>query len=237
MQLGNTGFSWSDVLLGDLPNVYVYACNNPSESIIAKRRGYGTSERPPADGGAGAAGGGGPCPCLLSPLQLLPWLRHRCRCLQPEVEVPALLYLRLPLPLPLPILLTPPVISLLLPLAVVSYNVPPYGRAGLYKQLAELKDLIAGWCTVCCGRSGAVVTPAGGAATSCWLFCGPRLGILTTTLSHLACPTTPQSTATSLWVAAPPSRGPSLSCWRLQACRWVGGSGKNRGCCVGRRRL
>lgn len=37
--LGNTGFSWSDVLLGDLPNVYMYACNNPSESIVAKRRG------------------------------------------------------------------------------------------------------------------------------------------------------------------------------------------------------
>ena len=54
---------------GDLPNVYVYACNNPSESIVAKRRGYGT---------------------------------------------------------------------------IVSYNVPPYGRAGLYKQLAELKALLAG---------------------------------------------------------------------------------------------
>lgn len=40
--LGNTGFSWSDVLLGNLPNVYLYAANNPSESIIAKRRGYGT---------------------------------------------------------------------------------------------------------------------------------------------------------------------------------------------------
>ena len=40
--LGNSGLSWSDVLLGDLPNVYVYAANNPSESIIAKRRGYGT---------------------------------------------------------------------------------------------------------------------------------------------------------------------------------------------------
>lgn len=37
--LGNTGLSWSDVLLGDLPNVYLYACNNPSESIVAKRRG------------------------------------------------------------------------------------------------------------------------------------------------------------------------------------------------------
>ena len=65
--LGNSGFSWSDVLLGDLPNVYVYAANNPSESIVAKRRGYGT---------------------------------------------------------------------------IVSHNVPPYGRAGLYKQLAELKALL-----------------------------------------------------------------------------------------------
>ena len=39
---GNTGLSWADVLLGELPNVYVYAANNPSESIIAKRRGYAT---------------------------------------------------------------------------------------------------------------------------------------------------------------------------------------------------
>lgn len=59
--------SWSDVLLGELPNVYVYACNNPSESIIAKRRGYGT---------------------------------------------------------------------------IVSHNVPPYGRAGLYKQMAVLRELL-----------------------------------------------------------------------------------------------
>jgi len=68
VQLGNSGFSWSDVLLGDLPNLYLYTLNNPSESIIAKRRGYGT---------------------------------------------------------------------------IVSHNVPPYGRAGLYKQLAELKALVA----------------------------------------------------------------------------------------------
>lgn len=55
--------------------MYVYAANNPSESIIAKRRGYGT---------------------------------------------------------------------------IVSYNVPPYGRAGLYKQLAELKGLLAGASCVMC---------------------------------------------------------------------------------------
>lgn len=65
--LGNTGYSWSDILLGNLPNLYLYAANNPSESILAKRRGYGT---------------------------------------------------------------------------LISYNVPPYGRAGLYKELVTLRDLI-----------------------------------------------------------------------------------------------
>lgn len=66
--LGNTGYSWSDILLGNLPNLYVYAANNPSESILAKRRGYGT---------------------------------------------------------------------------LISHNVPPYGRAGLYKELVNIRDLIA----------------------------------------------------------------------------------------------
>ncbi|MEM9908495.1 MAG: cobaltochelatase subunit CobN, partial [Cyanobacteria bacterium P01_D01_bin.44] len=66
--LGNTGYSWSDILLGNLPNLYIYAANNPSESILAKRRGYGV---------------------------------------------------------------------------LISHNVPPYGRAGLYKELLTLRDLIA----------------------------------------------------------------------------------------------
>jgi magnesium chelatase subunit H len=66
--LGNTGYSWSDILLGNLPNLYIYAANNPSESILAKRRGYGV---------------------------------------------------------------------------LISHNVPPYGRAGLYKELISLRDLIA----------------------------------------------------------------------------------------------
>lgn len=66
--LGNTGYSWSDILLGNLPNLYVYAANNPSESILAKRRGYGV---------------------------------------------------------------------------LISHNVPPYGRAGLYKELVTLRELIA----------------------------------------------------------------------------------------------
>lgn len=65
--LGNDRVSWSDELLGDLPNMYIYAANNPSESILAKRRGYGT---------------------------------------------------------------------------LVSYNVPPYGRSGLYLELANLKELV-----------------------------------------------------------------------------------------------
>lgn len=41
--LGNTGLSWSDIMLSNIPNIYVYTANNPSESIIAKRRGYGTT--------------------------------------------------------------------------------------------------------------------------------------------------------------------------------------------------
>ena len=65
--VGNTGLSWPDVLLGNLPNVYVYTANNPSESVVAKRRGYGT---------------------------------------------------------------------------IVSHNVPPYGRSGLYKELLSLRDLL-----------------------------------------------------------------------------------------------
>lgn len=65
--LGNTGYSWSDILLGNLPHLYVYAANNPSESILAKRRGYGV---------------------------------------------------------------------------LLSHNVPPYGRAGLYKELITLRELI-----------------------------------------------------------------------------------------------
>ena len=66
--LGNTGYSWSDILLGNLPNLYIYAANNPSESILAKRRGYGV---------------------------------------------------------------------------LISHNVPPYGRAGLYKELIGIRELIA----------------------------------------------------------------------------------------------
>ena len=65
--LGNTGYSWPDVLLGEIPHLYLYAANNPSESMLAKRRGYGV---------------------------------------------------------------------------LISHNVPPYGRAELYKELAALRDLI-----------------------------------------------------------------------------------------------
>ncbi|MFZ0407459.1 MAG: cobaltochelatase subunit CobN [Cyanobium sp.] len=66
--LGNTGYSWPDLLLDNLPHLYVYAANNPSESMLAKRRGYGV---------------------------------------------------------------------------IVSHNVPPYGRAGLYRELIALRDLLA----------------------------------------------------------------------------------------------
>ncbi len=37
-QTGMTGKCWPERLIGDLPNFYLYASNNPSEGIIAKRR-------------------------------------------------------------------------------------------------------------------------------------------------------------------------------------------------------
>jgi magnesium chelatase subunit H len=37
-QSGMSGACWPDRLIDDLPNIYLYACNNPSEGAIAKRR-------------------------------------------------------------------------------------------------------------------------------------------------------------------------------------------------------
>jgi magnesium chelatase subunit H len=37
-QVGMTGDCWPDRLIGDLPNFYLYAANNPSEGALAKRR-------------------------------------------------------------------------------------------------------------------------------------------------------------------------------------------------------
>jgi magnesium chelatase subunit H len=42
LQLGATRSCWPDALLGEIPHLYVYPMNNPSESSIAKRRGYAT---------------------------------------------------------------------------------------------------------------------------------------------------------------------------------------------------
>lgn len=41
-QTGMTGDCWPDRLIGDLPNFYLYASNNPSEGTIAKRRAAAT---------------------------------------------------------------------------------------------------------------------------------------------------------------------------------------------------
>jgi magnesium chelatase subunit H len=41
-QSGLSGNCWPDRLIGDLPNVYLYASNNPSEGAIAKRRSSAT---------------------------------------------------------------------------------------------------------------------------------------------------------------------------------------------------
>ncbi|HEY8417877.1 MAG TPA: magnesium chelatase subunit H [Limnochordales bacterium] len=42
-QVGLTPRCWPDLLLGDLPHVYFYSMNNPSEATIAKRRSYATT--------------------------------------------------------------------------------------------------------------------------------------------------------------------------------------------------
>jgi magnesium chelatase subunit H len=39
-QIGLSGSCWPDRLIGELPNVYIYSVNNPSEGTIAKRRSY-----------------------------------------------------------------------------------------------------------------------------------------------------------------------------------------------------
>ncbi len=67
VQLGMTDTCWPDVLLGQVPNFYVYPINNPAEANIAKRRGYST---------------------------------------------------------------------------IIGHAIPPYGRAGLYKELQALKDIL-----------------------------------------------------------------------------------------------
>ncbi len=41
-QVGLSGSCWPDRLIGDLPNIYLYAANNPSEGAIAKRRAHAT---------------------------------------------------------------------------------------------------------------------------------------------------------------------------------------------------
>lgn len=41
-QTGMSGRDWPDRLIGEMPNIYLYAANNPSEGAIAKRRGAAT---------------------------------------------------------------------------------------------------------------------------------------------------------------------------------------------------
>ena len=41
-QSGLSGRDWPDRMIGDLPNIYLYAANNPSEGAIAKRRSAAT---------------------------------------------------------------------------------------------------------------------------------------------------------------------------------------------------
>jgi len=54
-QAGLSAKCWPDRLIGDLPNFYLYAANNPSEGMLAKRRGMATliSHLTPPVGAAG----------------------------------------------------------------------------------------------------------------------------------------------------------------------------------------
>jgi magnesium chelatase subunit H len=54
-QVGLSAKCWPDRLIGDLPNFYLYAANNPSEGMLAKRRGMATiiSHLTPPVGAAG----------------------------------------------------------------------------------------------------------------------------------------------------------------------------------------
>ncbi len=42
LQLGLTDDCWPDLLLGDVPQLYLYPLNNPAEGLMARRRGYAT---------------------------------------------------------------------------------------------------------------------------------------------------------------------------------------------------
>jgi magnesium chelatase subunit H len=70
LQLGLSEDCWPDTILGEIPSLYVYPLNNPSEANIAKRRGYSV---------------------------------------------------------------------------IVSHAIPPYSRAGLYKEFLALKELLGDW--------------------------------------------------------------------------------------------
>ena len=39
-QVGLSNECWPDRLIGEMPNIYIYSVNNPSEGTIAKRRSY-----------------------------------------------------------------------------------------------------------------------------------------------------------------------------------------------------
>jgi len=77
-QAGLSGRCWPDRLIGELPNFYLYACNNPSEATLAKRRGgatlIGHLTPPVAEAG------------LYRGLQDLKASLDRWRALEPEAE-------------------------------------------------------------------------------------------------------------------------------------------------------
>ena len=120
--LGNTGLSWSDVLLGNLPNVYIYAgapctvggrcsviCMHRFRRVLCSRR---ESMHQFND----LIGRLLCCSCSQTPT--LTW-SHAANNPSESIIAKRRGYG-----------------------TIVSHNVPPYGRAGLYKQLAELQSMV-----------------------------------------------------------------------------------------------
>ena len=144
--LGNTGLSWSDVLLGNLPNVYIYAgaLRRVVElKWVMNARGQAPGHRCWRQRWLHAACSRA-CPgtsrfrvCLYlysssNSHRGGRTLRH-CTCsLDGEIRVGTAA--------------NNPSESIIAKRrgygTIVSHNVPPYGRAGLYKQLAELQAMV-----------------------------------------------------------------------------------------------
>ena len=136
--------AFADILLGNAPNVYLYACNNPSESTLAKRRGYGTYA---------------PSHHYFSNIQFVDYFFYSTYSFTAFIYIlrgnhikfiysffsyfySSLSLSSYNLKYHFHLFITFPPLNIFSIATVISHNVPPYGRAGLYKELSSMKDLL-----------------------------------------------------------------------------------------------